>query len=111
MEKNRWVYFVTRSENCLRVFQKALERVGDSEVMIFFDLDGTRCLDKNCLSDRQEPELQHSIEEAVEKGIRLFGCQLNVMGIDEERLVKGAVSAGVATFLEYSYEAKAVFSY
>ncbi|WP_245680578.1 DsrE/DsrF/DrsH-like family protein [Bacillus marinisedimentorum] len=102
---------MTRSENCLRVFQKAVERADGSEVMIFFDLDGARCLDEKWLSARQEPVLQSYIEQAVAKGVRLFGCQLNVMGIDENRLITGAVSAGVATFLEYAYEAKAVFSY
>jgi predicted peroxiredoxin len=85
----------------------------DSEVSIFFDLDGARVLDKCYLKklNRSHGDLASLINSALENGIKLYGCQINVLIADGLELVDGAELAGVVTFLELAYQADDVLCY
>ncbi|MFC4767684.1 DsrE/DsrF/DrsH-like family protein [Effusibacillus consociatus] len=114
MHKKRTIYFVTKSENAPFVLQEAIEKSSEQEVIIFFDLDGARVLDQR-YAKKMAREGQYNIvplfAEALRKGIKLFGCQMNVMGACDMQCIEGVESAGVATFLDLAYEADAVLSY
>ena len=86
----------------------------EHEVTIFFDLDGARVLDKRYLKNMDRShgsDLASLINSAVLAGIKLYGCQMNVLIADGLELVDGAELAGVVTFLELAYQADSVLSY
>ena len=56
-------------------------------------------------------DLQKLMQQTLDKGIKFFGCQMNVLIADGLKLVEGAELSGVATFLETAYQADAVLSY
>ncbi|WP_245917468.1 DsrE/DsrF/DrsH-like family protein [Bacillus canaveralius] len=85
-----------------------------NEVAIFFDLDGARVLDQRYLKKMERThstELPALLHSALNAGIPLYGCQMNVLMADGLELVDGAELAGVVTFLELAYKADAVLSY
>lgn len=110
-----FVYFVSLRSNVPFVLKEALNKVeSGNQVSIFFDLDGARVLDKRYFKIRKRNhnvDLASLLQEAVDKGITLFGCQMNVLIADGLELIDGAELAGVVTFLEMAYEADAVLSY
>lgn len=86
----------------------------DNEVSIFFDLDGARVLDKryfNKMTRTHGVDLSLLFNIALNTGIRIYGCQMNVLIADGLELIDGAELAGVVTFLEQAYQADAVLSY
>ncbi|MFX4303503.1 DsrE/DsrF/DrsH-like family protein [Alicyclobacillus tolerans] len=108
------VYFVARSENVPHVLQEALFRSPTQNVTIFFDLDGARALDEHyarLISQEKKINLFQLLQQARDAGIEMFVCQMNVMESCQIHCLDGIASAGVVTFLEYSYEADAIFSY
>lgn len=115
MANKKFVYFVSLSSNVPYVLKKALKNAEDeNKVSIFFDLDGARVLDKRYLKIMERThniDLQKLMQEALDKGIKFFGCQMNVLIADGLELVDGAELSGVATFLETAYQADAVLSY
>lgn len=114
MERKRTIFFVTKSENAPYVLQEAIEKSSEQEVLIFFDLDGARVLDQRYarkIAREGKYDVLRLIEAALESGIKLFGCQMNVMTACDMECISGVKPAGVATFLNYAYEADAVLSY
>lgn len=115
MANRKLVYFVSLSSNVPYVLKKALKNAEQqSEVSIFFDLDGARVLDKRYLKIIERThniDLDQLMRRALDMGIQLFGCQMNVLIADGLELVEGAQLSGVATFLETAFEADAVLSY
>ncbi|TLS35845.1 DsrE/DsrF/DrsH-like family protein [Pseudalkalibacillus caeni] len=115
MGNKKFIYFVTLSSNVPFVLKDALERTSrNDKVMVFFDLDGARALDKRYLKkiDRTHgTDLSLLFKKAIESGIGLYGCQLNVLLADGMKLIEGVELAGVATFLDMAYDADAVLSY
>lgn len=115
MANKKFVYFVSLSSNVPYVLKKALKKgEEDNEVAIFFDLDGARVLDKRYLKIMERThniDLQKLMQQAMDLGIKFFGCQMNVLIADGLELVEGAELSGVATFLEAAYQADAVLSY
>jgi predicted peroxiredoxin len=111
----KWVYFVSLSSNVPYVLKDALKKAEqEMEVAIFFDLDGARVLDKRYVKIMERThnmDLEKLLKTALKRGIKLYGCQMNVLIADGLVLVDGAELAGVATFLEKAYEADAVLSY
>ncbi len=110
-----FVFFVSLRSNVPFVLKEALRMVENGhKVSVFFDLDGARVLDKNYVKVRKRNhnvDLDILLQNAVDKGIKLFGCQMNVLIADGLELIDGAELAGVVTFLEKAYEADAVLSY
>lgn len=109
------VYFVSLSSNAPFVLKEALHHVGQgNEVSVFFDLDGARVLDpryfKN-IENTHNMDMNSLLTTALSKGVKLYGCQMNVLVADGFEIVEGAELAGVATFLEIAYKANAVLSY
>lgn len=115
MASRKIVYFVTLSSNVPYVLKRAVEDANQHcEVSLFFDLDGARVLDQRFLKGMERThniDLQALMRQALTKGIKFFGCQMNVLIADGLQLVEGAELAGVATFLEQAYHADAVLSY
>lgn len=115
MANKKLVYFVSLSSNAPYVLRKAIKNAEQqSEVAIFFDLDGARVLDKRYLKIMERThniDLAQSMQKALDLGIKLFGCQMNVLIADGLDLVEGAELSGVATFLDTAYSADAVLSY
>ncbi len=115
MANKTFVYFVSLSSNVPYVLKEALRRIQEKDkVSIFFDLDGARVLDKRylkCLSRTHATDLTSLIDSALQVGVSLYGCQMNVLIADGLELVDGAELAGVVTFLERAYQADAVLSY
>lgn len=114
MKKKRIIYFVTLSRNAEIVLKQALDLSNDCEVLIFFDLDGARILDPTYLkrlARQQSVNVTDLLHRSIMAGIRLFGCQMNVMNAGGMEMMHGVELAGVATFLELSYEADSVLSY
>ena len=108
------VYFVSLSSNAPAVLKEAIEENKTHTVSIFFDLDGARVLDLRYLRKLNRThgtDLEMLLKSAIHKGIRLFGCQMNVLIADGLELLEGAELAGVSSFLERAYEADAVLSY
>lgn len=115
MANKRLVYFVSLSSNAPFVLKEALHHVNqENEVSVFFDLDGARVLDpryfKN-IENTHNMDISSLLTTALSKGVKLYGCQMNVLMADGLELVEGAELAGVATFLEIAYKANAVLSY
>lgn len=111
MKKKRIIYFVTLSRNAEIVLKQALDMSNDHEVMIFFDLDGARILDPSYLKQQarqQIVDVTDLLHKSIKAGIRLFGCQMNVMNAGGMKMMDGVELAGVATFLDLSYDADAV---
>ncbi|WP_017379388.1 DsrE/DsrF/DrsH-like family protein [Paenisporosarcina sp. TG-14] len=115
MANKKFIYFVSLSSNATYVLKQSLEMVKQhNEVVLFFDLDGARVLDQRYLKklDRTHgTDLALLLKLALESGIKLYGCQMNVLIADGLELVDGAELAGVVTFLELAYTADAVLSY
>ena len=115
MASKKFIYFVSLSSNVPYVLNEALKKVkNQNEVSIFFDLDGARVLDKRYLKKMErttESKLSSLINSALHSGIKLYGCQMNVLIADGLELIDGAELAGVATFLDLAYQADAVLSY
>lgn len=115
MDTKQIVYFIARSENVPRVLQESIDRVGEGQkVTIFFDLDGTRALDEHYakqISLNQNVNLPGLFKKAVEADIKMYVCQMNVMESCQLHCAARVESAGVVTFLEYGYQADAIFSY
>ena len=115
MANKKLVYFVSLSSNVPYVLKRALKNVEEkNEVSIFFDLDGARVLDKRYMKIMERThnmDLQKLMQQSLDKGIKFFGCQMNVLIADGLELVDGAELSGVATFLETAYQADAVLSY
>lgn len=115
MAGKKVVYFVSLSSNVPFVLLEALKKTADQdEVAIFFDLDGARVLDKRYVAMMERVrgmELANLLQAALEKGIKLYGCQMNVLIADGLKLIEGAELAGVATFLKLAYQADSVLSY
>ncbi|MFD5853521.1 MULTISPECIES: DsrE/DsrF/DrsH-like family protein [Cytobacillus] len=110
-----FVYFVSLSSNVPFVLKEALKMaMQKNEVAIFFDLDGARVLDQRYLNKMDKihgRELSSLMKSALDAGIKLFGCQMNVLIAEGLVLIDGAELAGVVTFLEITYQADAVLSY
>jgi predicted peroxiredoxin len=115
MANKKFIYFVSLSSNVPYVLNQALKEVGNrNEVSIFFDLDGARVLDNRYLKEmekRTETNLTTLIHTVLNTGIKLYGCQMNVLIADGLELIAGAELAGVATFLNLAFQADAVLSY
>lgn len=115
MANKKFIYFVSLSSNVPYVLNQALKEVENrNEVSIFFDLDGARVLDKRYLKKmekRTETNLTTLIHTVLHTGIKLYGCQMNVLIADGLELIAGAELAGVATFLNLAFQADAVLSY
>lgn len=115
MAIKKFVYFVSLSSNVPYVLKKVLKKVEQGhEVSIFFDLDGARVLDRRYLKIMERThhiDLQKMMQQAMDMGVRFYGCQMNVLIADGLELVDGAELSGVATFLETAYQADAVLSY
>lgn len=115
MANKRIVFFVMLSSNVPFVMKEALNMVTQKEeVAIFFDLDGARALDRRYLNSMNYihgRELSRLFQSALNKGIKLYGCQMNVLIAEGLDLIEGAELAGVVTFLEMAYQADAVLSY
>lgn len=115
MANKKFIYFVSLSSNVPYVLNQALKEVENrNEVSIFFDLDGARVLDKRYLKKmekRTETNLTNLIHTVLHTGIKLYGCQMNVLIADGLELIAGAELAGVATFLNLAFQADAVLSY
>lgn len=115
MTKKRTVYFITKSENAPIVLQEAIQFAGESqEVMIFFDLDGSRVLDQRYARKMARDgifDILPLFETALQAGVKLYGCQMNVMLACGMQCIDGVEHVGVSTFLDLAYEADAVFSY
>jgi predicted peroxiredoxin len=102
MTNKKFVYFVSLSSNVPYVLKK------------FFDLDGARVLDKRYFKKMTRTyggDLSLLFKLALNAGIKLYGCQMNVLIADGLELIDGAELAGVVTFLEAAYQADAVLSY
>ncbi|XJZ27230.1 DsrE/DsrF/DrsH-like family protein [Bacillota bacterium Lsc_1132] len=115
MAGKKIVYFVSLSSNVPFVLLEALKKAEDQdEIAIFFDLDGARVLDKRygtMMERAHGVELAYLLRAALDKGIKLYGCQMNVLIAEGLELVDGAELAGVATFLKMAYQADSVLSY
>jgi predicted peroxiredoxin len=115
LANKKFVYFVSLSSNVPYVLKQALKNTEqEDEAAIFFDLDGARVLDKRYLKIMERThniDLQNLMQKALKRGVKFFGCQMNVLIADGLELVEGAELSGVATFLETAYEADAVLSY
>ncbi|AND43055.1 MULTISPECIES: DsrE/DsrF/DrsH-like family protein [Bacillaceae] len=115
MTNKKFVYFVSLSSNVPYVLKKSIEMVEQkNEVAIFFDLDGARVLDKRYLKRMTRThgvDLSLLFNLALNAGIKLYGCQMNVLIADGLELIEGAELAGVVTFLETAYQADAVLSF
>jgi predicted peroxiredoxin len=115
MANKKLVYFVSLSSNVPYVITDALQKVKlGTEISVFFDLDGARVLDKRYLKSMVRTngkDLGDLLNRALKEGIKLFGCQMNVLIAEGLELIDGAELAGVVTFLEIAYEADAVLSY
>lgn len=115
MAGKKIVYFVSLSSNVPFVLREALKQAEEKdEVAIFFDLDGARVLDRRYVTEMERfrgIELAALLRTALDRGIKLYGCQMNVLIADGLELVEGAELAGVVTFLEIAYQADSVLSY
>ncbi|WP_028782407.1 DsrE/DsrF/DrsH-like family protein [Thalassobacillus devorans] len=115
MAGRKLVYFVSLSSNVPYVLKEAMEKAEEkNEVAIFFDLDGALALDQRYLNQMNRTHgtnLESLLNEALAAGIKLYGCQLNVLIADGLVLVNGVEAAGVATFLDTAYQADHVLSY
>lgn len=115
MANKKIVFFVSLSSNAISVLKQAIEMIDQNkDVAIFFDLDGARILDRRYLRklDRTHgTDLAQLLTSASQLGIKLYGCQMNILIADGLELVDGAELAGVVTFLESAYQADAVLSY
>jgi len=112
--KKRIIYFVTLSSNASVVLRQAINESLSNEVLIFFDLDGSRVLDKRYLLELKEKEsddLEFLLQSAIDSGVKLYGCQMNVMFKQGLDCIDNVELAGVATFLDLAYEADAILSY
>lgn len=115
MANKKFIYFVSLSSNATYVITQSLEMVKQQhEVAIFFDLDGARVLDQRYFNNRNSAhdiDLGKLLQSALASGIKLYGCQMNILIADGLQLIEGAELAGVVTFLELAYAADAVISY
>ena len=115
MANKKFIYFVSLSSNAAYVIKQSLEMVKQQhEVAIFFDLDGARVLDQQYFNNRNSAhdlDLGRLLQSALASGIKLYGCQMNILIADGLQLIEGAELAGVVTFLELAYAADAVISY
>jgi len=115
MANKKFIYFVSLSSNASYVIKQSLEMVKQQhEVAIFFDLDGARVLDQHYFNNRNSAhdiDLGKLLQSALASGIKLYGCQMNILIADGLQLIDGAELAGVVTFLELAYAADAVISY
>ncbi|BCB05407.1 DsrE/DsrF/DrsH-like family protein [Bacillus sp. KH172YL63] len=115
MANKKFVYFVSLSSNAHHVLKESIRKTDQhDEVAVFFDLDGAHVLDKNYLktiSRTHGTDLAALLAASLANGVKLYGCQMNVLIADGLELIEGAELAGVVTFLEYAYEADAVLSY
>lgn len=115
MANKKFIYFVSLSSNVPYVLNEALKMVkSQNEVSIFFVLDGARILDERYIKMTEKTSgtnLSSLIDSALKAGIKLYGCQMNVLISDGLELIKGAELAEVATFLDLAYQADAVLSY
>jgi len=115
MANKKFIYFVSLSSNATYVIKQSLEMVKQHhEVAIFFDLDGARVLDQRYFNNRNSAhdiDLGKLLQSALASGIKLYGCQMNILIADGLQLIEGAELAGVVTFLELAYAADAVISY
>jgi predicted peroxiredoxin len=115
MANKKFIYFVSLSSNATYVIKQSLEMVKrHHEVAIFFDLDGARVLDQRYFNNRNSAhdiDLGKLLQSALASGIKLYGCQMNILIADGLQLIEGAELAGVVTFLELAYAADAVISY
>ena len=115
MANKKFIYFVSLSSNAAYVIKQSLEMVKQQhEVAIFFDLDGARVLDQRYFNNRNSAhdiDLGKLLQSALASGIKLYGCQMNILIADGLQIIEGAELAGVVTFLELDYAADAVISY
>ncbi|WP_286231579.1 DsrE/DsrF/DrsH-like family protein [Neobacillus mesonae] len=115
MMSKKFVYFVSLSSNVPFALKEALIKVKqNNEVAIFFDLDGAQIFDRRYLNKMDKihgKELSLLLNSTINAGIKIFGCQMNVLMADGLELINGAELAGVATFLEIAYQADSVLSY
>ncbi len=114
MNRKRIIYFVTLSSNASIVLRQAIDQASNSEIYIFFDLDGSRVLDKRYLRElkaREAIDFSALLSTALEKRIKLYGCQMNVMFSQGLQIIDGVELAGVGTFLDLAHDADAVLSY
>lgn len=114
MKSKRIIYFVTLSTNALIVLKEAIDQSSLHQISIFFDLDGSRVLDKRYLKELKDTEatdFESLIQKAIKSGIKLYGCQMNIMFKHGMECIDGVDLAGVATFLDLAYDADAILSY
>ncbi|SFG38482.1 Predicted peroxiredoxin [Halobacillus alkaliphilus] len=115
MTTKKVVYFVSLSSNVPYVLKEALQKADEkNEVQIFFDLDGAHALDQRYLKQLNRThgtDLEFLLKAALDSGVKLYGCQMNVLIEDGLVTVDGVELAGVATFLETAYQADDVLSY
>lgn len=115
LANKKFIYFVSLSSNVPYVLTEALEHIKkNNKVEVFYDLDGARILDKRYLKKMNRVHgigIESLIRTAISKGIKMYGCQMNVLIADGLELIEGAELAGVVTFLESAYQADAVLSF
>ena len=61
------------------------------EVAIFFDLDGARVLDQRYFNNRNSAhdlDLGKLLQSALASGIKLYGCQMNILIADGIQLIE-----------------------
>lgn len=115
MSTKRTIFFVTKSENAPIVLQDAIQLAQENqEVMIFFDLDGARPLDLRYARKMAREGIYNILplfDQAKKLGVKLYGCQMNVMSACGMQSIDGVEHVGVSTFLDLAYNAHAVLSY
>lgn len=115
MANKKIVFFVSLSSNAINVLKQSIDMNDqNNDVTVFFDLDGARILDRRYLRklDRTHgADLAQLLTSASQLGIKLYGCQMNILIADGLELVDGAELAGVVTFLEAAYQADSVLSF
>ncbi|MFC3846781.1 DsrE/DsrF/DrsH-like family protein [Paenibacillus sp. MAH-36] len=71
-------------------------------------------MDKRYLHELKEKEaidFSDLLHKALDKGVKLYRCQMNIMFQNGLECIDGVELAVVATFLDLAYDADAVLSY